>query len=200
MQIHNSFYALSLFLAATLMNVGCAKQGVVTKDEGVSTTQIERQAEAPKVKQQNQNEKQSKQTATPVVTEIVPLPDTARLVPRSSNEQLLSDLTTIYFTFDSSGLSESARSSLSNNAELLAKGSVDKIRIEGNCDERGSAEYNLALGERRAKSVHQYLETLGVDPDRLSIISYGKEKTAVLGSNEEAWAKNRRAEFVAVTQ
>ena len=71
-----------------------------------------------------------------------------------------------------------------------------KIKIEGHCDERGSAEYNLALGERRAKSAMQYLITLGVSPERLSVISYGKEKPAVQGNNEEAWTKNRRAEFL----
>jgi peptidoglycan-associated lipoprotein len=199
MQKRNSFYVVSLFLIVVLMNAGCAKQEVIKKDEGVSATQIERQAEAPKLEQQNQNEKQSGQTVKPAVTVIVPLSNTAQLLPRSSNEQLLSNLTTIYFTFDSSDLSESARSSLSKNADILSKSSFAKIRIEGNCDERGSAEYNLALSERRAKSVHQYLVTLGTDPARLSTVSYGKEKPAVPGSNEEAWAKNRRAEFAVLT-
>ena len=73
-----------------------------------------------------------------------------------------------------------------------------KVRIEGNCDERGSAEYNLALGERRAKAAQKYLVTMGVKPERLSVISYGKEKPAVQGSDESAWAKNRRDEFVIV--
>ena len=85
---------------------------------------------------------------------------------------------------------------LSKNAEILLKGKPTvKIQIAGNCDERGSAEYNLALGERRAKSAQQYLITMGVAPDRLSIISYGKEKPAVEGHDEAAWAKNRRDEF-----
>jgi len=88
---------------------------------------------------------------------------------------------------------------LYKNAELLLKVQPDaKVKIEGHCDERGSAEYNLALGERRAKSAMQYLVTLGVKADRVSIISYGKEKPAVDGHDDAAWAKNRRAEFVII--
>jgi peptidoglycan-associated lipoprotein len=104
---------------------------------------------------------------------------------------------TVYFDFDSSDLRQDARNILTKNAEILLKSKqAAKIKIEGHCDERGSAEYNLALGERRAKSALQYLLTLGVQPERLSIISYGKEKPAVQGNDEEAMTKNRRAEFV----
>jgi peptidoglycan-associated lipoprotein len=74
--------------------------------------------------------------------------------------------------------------------------SQEKIVIEGHCDERGTAEYNIALGERRAKSVKRYLINLGVDSSQLSTISYGEERPADPGHNEAAWAKNRRAEFV----
>ena len=104
---------------------------------------------------------------------------------------------TVYFDFDKSDLRQDARNTLTKNADIMLKSkSASKIKIEGHCDERGSAEYNLALGERRATSALQYLVTLGVPADRLSIISYGKEKPAVEGHDEEAWAKNRRAEFV----
>ena len=107
-----------------------------------------------------------------------------------------SGLETVYFEFDKSDLSKDARDTLSRNAQVLLKSkSGMNIKIEGHCDERGSAEYNLALGERRAKSAQQYLLTLGVQPDRLSVISYGKEKPAVPGGDESAWSKNRRAEF-----
>lgn len=127
-------------------------------------------------------------------------------VPAAANENIAQSakassmqtkLEKIYFDFDKSDLSKEAREVLSKNAETIIKARPgDKITIEGNCDERGSAEYNLALGERRAKSAMQYLVTLGVSSDRLKTISYGKEKPAVLGSNESAWAKNRRDEFV----
>ena len=114
--------------------------------------------------------------------------------------ELQSALERIYFDFDSANLSEASRSALAKNAAALAKEATSKIRIEGNCDERGSAEYNLALGERRAKAAQQYLVTMGVKQDRLSILSYGKEKPAAQGNDESAWAKNRRDEFVVVTK
>jgi len=106
---------------------------------------------------------------------------------------------TIYFDFDKSDLRQDARDVLSKNADILlnVKRTV-KVQIAGNCDERGSAEYNLALGERRAKSAQQYLVTMGVAADRISVISYGKEKPAVDGHDEAAWAKNRRDDFVIV--
>ena len=78
----------------------------------------------------------------------------------------------------------------------MKKNSALKVRIEGHCDERGSDEYNLALGERRAKAAMNYLVTLGIADKRLSVISYGKEKPVDPGHDEAAWAKNRRAEFV----
>jgi peptidoglycan-associated lipoprotein len=106
---------------------------------------------------------------------------------------------TAYFDFDKSELRKDTRDVLSKNADIMLKTKTDvKVKIEGHCDERGSAEYNLALGERRAKSALQYLLTLGVPANRLSTISYGKEKPAVQGDNEEVWAKNRRAEFVII--
>ncbi len=80
------------------------------------------------------------------------------------------------------------------------KYSTVKIQIEGHCDERGTAEYNLALGERRANSAKKYLVSLGIPADRLSTISYGKEMPLDPGHNEEAWAKNRRAHFIILSK
>jgi peptidoglycan-associated lipoprotein len=106
---------------------------------------------------------------------------------------------TAYFDYDKAELRQDARNVLSKNAETILKSfAAAKIQIEGHCDERGSAEYNMALGENRAKSAQKYMTTLGVKAENLSIISYGKEKPAVQGSDETAWAKNRRAEFVVV--
>lgn len=130
--------------------------------------------------------------------------ESSRVVPATSSQDqeqsvtdLASGLAAIYFDYDKSDLSSEARETLNKNAQTLLKSkSGVKIKVEGHCDERGSAEYNLALGERRAKSALQYLLTLGVQPDRLTVISYGKEKPAVKGSDEAAWSKNRRAEFV----
>ncbi len=109
-------------------------------------------------------------------------------------------LENIYFDFDSPTLSRDARKTLANNAERLKKASNVMVRIEGNCDERGSDEYNLALGERRAKSALQYLAALGVPEKRLSAVSYGKEKPVAVMHDEASWTKNRRDEFVITKQ
>jgi peptidoglycan-associated lipoprotein len=105
---------------------------------------------------------------------------------------------TILFDFDSYGLSEAARQTLGGQAEWLGRNAV-RVSIEGHADERGTREYNLALGERRANAAKNFLAAQGVEADRMSIISYGKERPAVDGSNEEAWARNRRAVTVVVS-
>ncbi|MFT6630249.1 MAG: peptidoglycan-associated lipoprotein [Bacteriovoracaceae bacterium] len=114
----------------------------------------------------------------------------------SSDDSTAGPLKTIYFDFDSTRLSSAAKEVLNQNAMFL-KGveSVD-IQIEGHADERGGQQYNLALGERRAKAVKGYLEALGVTSARISVISYGKEKPNSFGHDEESWSKNRRANFV----
>jgi len=106
-----------------------------------------------------------------------------------------SALEKIYFAFDSFALTEQSRETLYKNAEQIIKKSTAKYTVEGHCDERGSDEYNLALGEKRAKSAYNYLITLGVPAERLSTVSFGEERPADPGHDEEAWAKNRRAEF-----
>ncbi len=107
-----------------------------------------------------------------------------------------SPLDDILFPFDQFSLSDEARAILQKNADWLRSHREARILIEGHCDERGTVEYNLALGERRAQSVKDYLVNLGIPEDRLSIISYGKEKPFALGQTEEAWAQNRRAHFL----
>lgn len=107
-----------------------------------------------------------------------------------------SQLAAIYFDFDKYNLRDDARDVLRRNAALLEQNQNLKITIEGHCDERGTVEYNLALGERRAKSVRDYLASMGVSSSRLEVVSYGKERPAVIGHDENAWSKNRRAEFV----
>jgi peptidoglycan-associated lipoprotein len=104
----------------------------------------------------------------------------------------------IHFDYDAATLSPEARDILYKNAEIMLKNPRTKYQLEGHCDERGSDEYNLALGERRAKAANSYLLTLGVPAEQLSIISYGKEKPLDPASTEEAWAKNRRVEFVII--
>jgi peptidoglycan-associated lipoprotein len=99
---------------------------------------------------------------------------------------------TVHFALDKYDLNPEARAILDSQAGWLAHWPNVPVSLEGHCDERGTREYNLALGERRATSAKNYLVALGVDPNRVQTISYGKEKPAVLGSDESAWAQNRR--------
>jgi peptidoglycan-associated lipoprotein len=190
--------AVCLLFVVVFMAAGCAKQDVVKKDEGIVPSAVARQNESDKKGEPKIN------AAPAVLATKMPVPQTASSQPATtvqvqktpSPRELQSSLEKIYFDFDSASLSESARSTLSKNAAVLAKAESANIRIEGHCDDRGSAEYNLALGERRARAAQQYLTALGIKPGRLAVVSYGKEKPVVQGDNEEAWSKNRRDEFV----
>ncbi len=112
-----------------------------------------------------------------------------------STPQAVSSLERIYFNYDRYDLSPEAQAILVNNANYLKTNSDLKVRIEGYCDERGSDEYNLALGERRALATQKYLESMGIAADRLSVISYGEEMPLDPAQTEAAFAMNRRAEF-----
>lgn len=105
-----------------------------------------------------------------------------------------------HFEFDRYDITAEARKVLAENASILKKIPNSKIQIEGHCDERGTKEYNLALGERRAASVKNYLSSLGVPEENLSTISYGEEMPIDSQSNEKAWAKNRRAHFIILSK
>lgn len=102
----------------------------------------------------------------------------------------------IFYEFDSSALNTEAQEQLRQNAVWMRNNTSRPVTIEGHCDERGTDEYNIALGERRANSAKEYLTTLGIGSSRLSTVSYGEERPFDPGHNEEAWAKNRRAHFV----
>ncbi len=109
-------------------------------------------------------------------------------------------LQTVYFEYDSTDLSDSARRILRNNADWLKAHADVSVLVEGNCDERGTIEYNLALGQRRADAVRGYLTSLGLTRSRARIITYGEERPINPSHNESAWAKNRRAAFVVEPQ
>lgn len=132
-------------------------------------------------------------------TETPPTTDTGtpdRPDDRTVMSEALRQLRTIYFDFDKYNLRDDARRDLDRNAEILKQYPSASIIIEGHCDERGTNEYNLALGERRARAARDYLVRSGVDASRLSVISYGEERPVALGHDEASWAQNRRAEFV----
>jgi len=107
---------------------------------------------------------------------------------------------TIHFDFDKYDLTAEARDILAANAASLAEHPDAVIRIEGNCDERGTDEYNLALGEKRAQAARDYLVNYGIDASKITIISYGESKPVDTGHNEDAWSKNRRDDFTVISE
>ncbi len=132
-------------------------------------------------------EEQAATAATGVQESNVPTEEIQPIQPKQ-----LSDA---FFAYDRFDLSPEARSILADNAAWMENHPGTKVMIEGHCDDRGSNEYNLALGDRRAKSAYNYLINLGVAADRISTISYGEEKPVCTDSTEACWAKNRRAHF-----
>ena len=107
----------------------------------------------------------------------------------------VSDLVDVFYAFDKSELTSQSRDTLAADAKLLKAAANVKIVIEGHCDERGTNEYNLGLGERRANAAKDYLVSLGISASRIKTISYGEEKPFASGHNEDAWKQNRRAHF-----
>lgn len=112
--------------------------------------------------------------------------------------QILAGSDTIYFDTDRYDIDSSDQAALAKQAQWLARYPAKRATVEGHSDERGTREYNIALGERRANAAKNYLVSLGVDPSRLSTVSYGKERPVALGSDEQAWAQNRRAVTVTI--
>jgi len=175
--------ALLFVIPGLLFTVSCAKKTV--KDETALQQQAEEEARI-KAREAEQTERQRKMEEERLQEEA------RRKIMAAKNRFLNED---IHFEFDSSNLLPEAQEILRWKAAWLQKNSNVQVTIEGHCDERGTNEYNLALGDRRANSAKSYLMDLGIYGSRLNTISYGEERPADYGSNEEAWAKNRRAHF-----
>lgn len=208
--LFGSFAALSM---SVLLCSGCAKDQV-KPDETIATPpaaptqttspqaadqQLADQAaakeaalKAEQLKDQQAKDDEAAGLVKPSQTASVTTPQGSSIQTAEAAKQALHR---INFDFDSYALSQASRDTLYNNAEYLLKKYKGKIRLEGHCDERGSDEYNLALGENRAKSAMNYLLTLGVPADQLSIVSYGEERPLDNDHTEDAWANNRRVEF-----
>jgi len=181
-----SLRLLILAALAALLLAGCQKQPATeapAMEEAPAVTETPAQQEISGV--------QEDEVAESAVTEAPVVEEPAAAVAA----QDISQLQPVYFEFDQYTLTPQARETLAANAAIL-KNIQQPVRVEGNTDERGSDEYNLALGERRARATRDYLISLGVAGDQLSVISYGEERPVDSASNEEAWAKNRRADFV----
>ena len=132
--------------------------------------------------------------------EVVPPPPPPPPAPEPEPEPpktlMQGDLSDVFYDFDSASLQMDARNSLTANGGKLLEATDSRISIEGHCDERGTVENNLALGERRARTAMDFLVNYGVELRRIDIVSYGENKPFALGHDESSWAKNRRAHFV----
>jgi peptidoglycan-associated lipoprotein len=175
-----------LIFCMGLIMMGCPKKTVVreepsVKKEEAAKIETERAAKEKESKTKEELEKSLVAQRTPGIEGVV------------FESSLLKD---IHFDFDKYDIRPEDAAILKENAALLKKFSNVKVQIEGHCDERGTVEYNLALGERRANKTKDYLVSLGISADRISAISYGKERPLDPGHNEEAWAKNRRAHTI----
>ena len=135
--------------------------------------------------------------STPPPTEETAPPPREETAPPPPVEETRSALQDAYFDLDDASLRDDAKNALENNAKYMEKNSGVAVVVEGHCDERGSVEYNVALGEKRARAAKDFLVSYGVSASRITTISYGKERPFDQGHTEEAWAKNRRAHFVA---
>lgn len=168
---------------AAFFVAGCHKNGAAAK--------IPPAAEAsptptPSVKPESPSTKMGESSASPSPEAYRP----------SLDELFLKDVRDAYFDYDSATIRSDARAALHKSAEFLRDHPSAHVTVEGHCDERGSTEYNIALGQRRAKAVEQYIVSLGVPADQIAITSWGKERPFCAQENENCWQQNRRGHFV----
>ena len=186
----NKVFVLSAaaILAALILFTGCQKK-VSTRPEEAPPQPVKQQpepAQQPKTTEKISEKKVESVTSSDIASEYA-----------EGKEGMFAD---IMFEYDKYDVKESYKSELQAVAEWMTKNSSAKLSVEGNCDDRGTNEYNLALGDRRAKAVRDYLVSLGVASSRIETISYGEEKQVCTEQSEECWAKNRRAHFVILTK
>lgn len=140
------------------------------------------------------NEAETKPTATPAANTTKSSPE-MKATTASAVAQIVENFQRVHFEFDSAQLSTTTREALQANTDLMRKHPEISVEIQGHCDDRGTTEYNLSLGDRRAKAIHDYMAKAGIESGRLTSISFGKERPLDKGGSESAWSKNRRAEF-----
>lgn len=175
-----------LVLIMLFVGVGCAQRKTTVQ----SDTQTAEQKKAADAKA---SEKVTDQSAGQKVTQVDSKDMQASKDAAAENSRVMKD---IHFDFDKYDIRDDAKPVLKAIADYLIKNNPEKLVIEGNCDERGTNEYNLALGDRRAKATMSYLVAAGVASSRIETISYGEEKPICKEQTEECWAKNRRSHFL----
>ena len=174
---------------------GCAEKQAVVKDEAVQEQKAATAQAAPVTATDDEAARRAKEQAD---REAALKAQAAKDAREKKNAAALNDLNiqNIYFDYDKSNIRSDAREILKANAGIFTKNSSAAIVVEGYCDERGTAEYNMALGERRAQEAKQYLVNLGISVSRIETISYGEERPLDPRSTEESWAQNRRVQFL----
>lgn len=203
--VGSSIFILILILILGLVLTGCPKKTVL-KDEPSVKSEEQRRLEAQREKEaQEAKEREAarirEEEARKAKEDEFQKSLVAKKQPGIEGEVLESSLLKdIHFDFDKYDVRPEDADILKQDASFLMKTPNAKIQVEGHCDERGTIEYNLALGQRRANSTKNYLVSLGVSANRISTISYGKEKPLDPGHNEEAWAKNRRAHIILLSK
>ena len=202
MKKHLTWIGLLMVLAFSLaLFSGCAEKKAVVKDEAATQEQKVAAAQdaAPAAAQQAATDDEAaKKAKEQAAKDEAAREAAAREAWLKKNAEALTDLNiqNIYFDYDKSDIRSDAREILKANAEIFNKNGNAAIVVEGHCDERGTAEYNMALGERRAQETKQYLVNLGINASRIETISYGEERPLDNRSTEEAWARNRRVQFL----
>ncbi len=189
-------------LCFMLFTSGCAKKPVEVEEAPLATQKIApappaAPAEAPQAAEEKGPGEEV--LASPVTEETQPKEkkkEEESYGRRISEARTSAPMLPIYFDFDKYNIRKDMKARMQRNAKFLLDHPDVRIQIQGNCDERGTNEYNLALGERRAKSVKAYLVLLGVNADRMETVSFGEERPLDPGHNEKAWAKNRRDDLV----
>jgi peptidoglycan-associated lipoprotein len=176
MKSRSLFFVPVILVLSMFVLWGCPKKAEVTTTQE-TPKEAAPAAEAPKAE--------------------APAPEAAKEAPVEKAEAKAEGLQPVYFDFDKSFIRDDAKPVMKANAEWLKANPKVKVKIEGNCDERGTKEYNQALGQRRAASAKKYLTDMGVSGNRISLISYGKEKPICTQSTEDCWQKNRRDDLVA---
>jgi len=210
--VKKSFTIFVLVLCLGLFVTGCAKKKVVIdrdrssaqRSEEVSRLEAERAAREAKEAQEAKErelarikEEEAKLAQKAELEKSLVAKKERGIEGEVFESKMLKD---IHFAYDQYDIRRVDEEILRENAAFLKKNPQMKIQVEGHCDERGTSEYNLALGERRANSTKRYLVSLGIASDRISTISFGKERPLDPGHNEEAWAKNRRAHIVVLSK
>lgn len=191
--IRKGFVTLVIIICLGLIISGCPKKTALKEEPSVKSAQELEAMEAARVREEEaKRELAKKEFERSLVAKKTP-----GIAGEVFETEMIKD---IHFDFDKYSISPKDAEILRENSALLIKYPAMNFQIEGHCDERGTNEYNLALAERRANSTMKYLISLGIEPSRISTISYGEERPLDPQHNEEAWTKNRRAHFVILSK